>query len=312
MSRHSPTASSSRATVDPPAAPFDAESVADLNPEMRKKLADDIRDRDADALDFGFRSPGTHLPSFAETDISDRPEYTIDRDGNITTHDAKLNSKASSLLRFLRLHAASPPTFSIHLRGSHVETREVTTWEVGKHGRRHEKRSTQRDEVEDFNTFIEASSEVAQGMGSARGVGGGMRGLLYAVGPWEVVHRGGAFKTREWTPLEKARSTGTIRLEDDQDEESHVGLGKQVQRQQWRHAGLGARRKMGRERREREKRGLPLFVGECARSTRIDRASLSLQNAAHRPCQPRRHRRRQPTVTRPSRTSSAAVQVSLG
>lgn len=170
------------------------------------------------------------------------------------------------MLQFLRLHAASPPSFSVHIRGSHVETREVTTWEVGKHGRRRERRETRRDEVEDFEFHISTSQVVEAGLGTVRstGSGGSARGVLYPVGGWESVHRGGAWRTRERTPEEADKAekgrTGAIRLA----EESEIGLDlkRRIHDERWRRVGCLARRKLNQAMREREKRGLPLFISE--------------------------------------------------
>ncbi|ORY88123.1 hypothetical protein BCR35DRAFT_330332 [Leucosporidium creatinivorum] len=266
--RYDPLASGSYAAVAasgaPASAPFEPESIADLNPEMRKKLANDARDRGLQVDDYGFEPPVAELPSFEETDVGDRPAYTMDRNGNIVTHDPKLNSDPQALLRFLRLHAASPPTFSVYVRGSHTETREVTTWEVGKHGRQHRRSRHEKQEVEDFEWSINASDCVEQGLGSAKGGGGSIRGVLYPVGGWEVVHRGGPWATREATAHELAKNEGAIRLEDAEEGVGFAGLGDEAKKkwkeERWRHASLRARRKLERERREREKRGYPGFT----------------------------------------------------
>lgn len=188
------------------------------------------------------------------------------------SHDPKLNSNPQALLRFLRLHAASPPTFTIHVRGSHMETREVTTWEPNKHGRQKRHTRTVRDEVEDFEFHLDASPCVGDGMGSARGGGGAIRGVLYPVGGWECVRRGGPWATREATPQEMVKQEGGIRLGDAGDEEERMGFGEGLaheanrkwREERWRHAGLRARRKLERERRERERRGQPGFVRESS------------------------------------------------
>lgn len=87
-----PIASGSGSYATPPApalAPFEPESIADLNPEMRKKLADDAQRRGLDVNDYGFAveppGEGGELPSFEETDQDERPQYTIDRSGNIVS-----------------------------------------------------------------------------------------------------------------------------------------------------------------------------------------------------------------------------------
>lgn len=75
------------ASSAPASAPFEPESIADLNPEMRKKLANDARDRGLHIDDYGFGAepPVAELPSFEETDVGDRPTYSMDRNGNIVT-----------------------------------------------------------------------------------------------------------------------------------------------------------------------------------------------------------------------------------
>lgn len=267
--RYEPEASgsSSGAGFVPVTGPLEQDHVADLNPEMRKKLQEEIRGGyQVEDFGFGAEAPRAEPPTFEETELDDRPTFTMDGTGNIVSHDPKLNSNPAALLRFLRLHAASPPAFSIHLRGSHVERRSETYWETGKHNRQHQRTREVKDEVEDFSFSISADQCVQDGQGSAKGGGGAMRGVLYPVGGWECVHRGGAWATREATPQEQAE--GGIRLEDAEEGRSlGVGVvGFEMKRKwkvgRWRHAGLIARRRLGNEKVDRERRGLPLFVGE--------------------------------------------------
>lgn len=135
---------------------FSPEALADLNPEVSKKLAREARESGHDVGDYGFdRAPGgagEMLPTFGEAEV--RPVYNLDGAGNIVryafwsfrrandltadhasilSHDAALNSSPVALLRFLRLHASSPPTLSIHIRGTHTEKRTETTFENHKY-----------------------------------------------------------------------------------------------------------------------------------------------------------------------------------
>lgn len=87
-----------------------------------------------------------------------------------------------------------------------------------------------------------------------------MRGVLYPVGPWEAVQRGGAWATRQATPQEQ--SEGAIRLEDEEAALVGAGVKEKWRQARWRVPGLLARRRMGNEKAGRERRGHPLFVRE--------------------------------------------------
>lgn len=51
------------------------------------------------------------------------PEYQEKRNGDLISHDAHLNSDGEALYRFLLEHADTPPTFLLHIRGTHDESR---------------------------------------------------------------------------------------------------------------------------------------------------------------------------------------------
>lgn len=122
-----------------------------------------------------------------------------------------------------------------------------------------------------------------------------MRGLLYAVGGWEPVHRG-----RPWKTVERAEGRGEgqngtaleggIRLEEDDLEEGEEGTEK-VDERKWRRVTLRERRRLEKEKRERDKRGLPGFIHP---STLVDmeddpRPSSAPSRAAHPPLLFRTH-----------------------
>ncbi|KAM0787364.1 hypothetical protein ACM66B_003450 [Microbotryomycetes sp. NB124-2] len=246
--------------------------TSELNPEARKKLDEDRRRTGASVGDYGFlddvQERVNSLPSFAETELGERPQYAINGNGDVVSHDPRLNLNPGFLLRFLKQHASSPPTFTVSFRGTHVEWRERSTWHKNSDGSHREHKHRERVEVEDFSFSIDCSREVEQGLGSARGVGGGgMRGYLYAVGDWEAAHRGSAFKTRAKTEDELAKTTGTIRLPDEEEqvgEDAALDPSMQSQTAQWKKARPLQRRRLVRAQEDRQKRGLPGFVDpEC-------------------------------------------------
>lgn len=116
-------------------------------------------------------------------------------------------------------------------------------------------------EVEDFEFRIDAKDEVESALGKARG--GGMRGNLYAVGDWELEHRGGAWRSigaRGETGHEGGE--GAIRLPVG-DEERGTGEGDHGNAQdKWKIPGWSERKKLDAETRGRAKMGYPGFVGE--------------------------------------------------
>lgn len=191
-------------------------------------------------------------------------------------HDHLLNTSPTALLRFLRLQGcSSPPSLVIHLRGSHTEKRSETIHET--HNGRTRTRTETRDvEVEDFSFSIDAAKFVEQGLGSARGVGG-VRGVLFDVGGWEAVHRGGKWRTRERREDEypQAKEGGIALLEDGEEEgaallaeagniqQSTGRAGRNKIVSKWVRPGIRETRKLDREKRERDSRGFPGFVREC-------------------------------------------------
>ncbi|KAK4704966.1 hypothetical protein P7C70_g1250, partial [Phenoliferia sp. Uapishka_3] len=248
----------------PPA--FTPEALSDLNPEVSKKLAREARESGHEVGDYGFDpvpggrlSAGEHLPTFAEGDV--RPTYSIDSTGNIVSHDAALNSSPLALLRFLRLHCSSPPTVTIHIRGSHTEKRTETIME-NHNGRQRARTETRDVEVEDFSFWIDAGDFVEQGLGKARRGGGGLKGVMYEVGGWEAAHRGGPWRVRERRAGEEdqpacwgRRRHSGIRLPIEREEEE----GKS-EPSRWKKPGMRELRKLDYLRRERDSRGFPGFV----------------------------------------------------
>ncbi|KAL8292630.1 hypothetical protein RQP46_001242 [Phenoliferia psychrophenolica] len=258
---------------DPPS--FAPEALADLNPEVSKKLAREARESGHDVADFGFEAaPGGSLragelpPNFRDAEV--RPTYSIDSAGDIVSHDATLNSSPVALLRFLRLHSSSPPTLSVHIRGTHTEKRSETNVEMH-NGHRRVKTTTRDVEVEDFQFFIDAAQCVEDGLGKALRGGGGLKGVMYEVGGWEAAHRGGAWRTRERKegevdPETCACACGTgvhrrprrergIRLPIDPEEEE----GK-AEPSRYVKPGVREIRRLDKARRERDSRGFPGFV----------------------------------------------------
>lgn len=120
--------------------------------------------------------------------------------------------------------------------------------------------------VEDFDFFLDASSCVEEGIGSAKGGGGALRGLLYSVGGWEATQRGHAWATREATPadLEAAGAVeGGIRLEDA--DALELGEAGKKNKTRWARVSLRTRRRLDKDKSEREQRGLPGFIRKSSR-----------------------------------------------
>ena len=243
-----------------PLVEFEPEPLGSLNPESHKKLALEAQAAGRSAEDYNFAPaplPSLPPPSFGSAETADRPQYHIDSSGNITSHSDALNTSPDALLRFIRLHASSPPSLAIHLRGTHLEKRHETRWETNRKGRRVQRTESRDEEVEDFQFWIDGSDLVEQGLGRAAG-GGSMRGLIYAALPHECLRRGGAWSQRGLKEEEKGE--GQIRL-DEEDELSLQEQGKRALKDaQWKTPGLGERRRLAKEHHERDRRGLPGFV----------------------------------------------------
>lgn len=243
---------------------FAPEPISSLNPEVAKKLSREARESGHEVADFGFaynnlRAGELPPTSFAEGEV--RPTYSLDKWGNIVSHDAALNNSPVALLRFLRLHCSSPPTLTVNIRGTHTEKRTETTYE-NHNGRRRARTETRDVEVEDFAFAIDAGPCVEQGLGKVVRGGGALRGVMYEVGGWEVAHRGGAWRVRErkegevdHVPKIRSRREGSIRLPVEPDEEE----GK-VEPSRWKIPGLRELRGLDHAKHERESRGFPGFV----------------------------------------------------
>ncbi|KAK4055966.1 hypothetical protein OIO90_002959 [Microbotryomycetes sp. JL221] len=235
-------------------------STSELNPEARKKLNEEMRRNGLSKVDYGFfdgqHEPNDNLPSFGETELNERPHYSINGNGDVVSHDARLNSSPDFLLRFLKQHASSPPTFTVSMRGSHIEWKDKSKWHKRPDGSTYETRHPEREEVEDFSFSIDCTNQIEQGLGSAKGIGGGgMRGYLYAVGDWEPVQRGGAFMTQ---PFESKDREGSIRLNDDEEQALSSDDRQNMKRRQ--ESGYHEVHSIDRDTRQRRKTGMPSFV----------------------------------------------------
>ncbi|CAK5280213.1 unnamed protein product [Mycena citricolor] len=77
--------------------------------------------------------------------------------GDIVSHDAHLNSDGEALYRFLLSQAVTPPTFRLHCRGSHTETRYRHVSERDSDGRTRTRRESYTETIVDFDFLIDAS-----------------------------------------------------------------------------------------------------------------------------------------------------------
>ncbi|SCV67475.1 BQ2448_5086 [Microbotryum intermedium] len=250
------------------------EPLSSLNPEARKKLAEEAQASGRSIDDYGFlpqnpsgpnpTPPDSTLPTFESEELASRFPYSIDSRGNISTYSSKLNHNPSALSRFLKLHAESPPSLTIHVRGSHTEARVERRTEQDRHGKIRSREVEVREEIEDFEFYIDASEYVEQGLGE-----GGVKGLLYQVGGWEPAYRGG-----NWRIVEKSQEEldGTVQRGDHESTAQPISLPSSTtstsvpshprpsKNGRWKRISLRQVHAFWRQFQQRAQNGLPSFV----------------------------------------------------
>ncbi|KAK0465054.1 uncharacterized protein EV420DRAFT_1637223 [Desarmillaria tabescens] len=81
-------------------------------------------------------------------------EYFDTGNGNIVSHDPHLNSDGEALYRFLLSQASTPPSLSLHCRGTHSETRQRHVTHTGHGGRVETRFESYTETVVDFDFYI--------------------------------------------------------------------------------------------------------------------------------------------------------------
>ncbi|KAG0147052.1 hypothetical protein CROQUDRAFT_656509 [Cronartium quercuum f. sp. fusiforme G11] len=143
----------------------------------------------ADPATFTDLEPGlpeTEPPTFSLY----RAAYTTDSLGNITSHDAHLNSDGEALCRFILLHTTAPPELFLKLTGTHEEVKRETFTEYVD-GRPIYKTRERQDTITDFSFTVPLRSEP---------ISEAPVRLVHVVNDGEVVHRGQRRRERvDWT-----------------------------------------------------------------------------------------------------------------
>jgi len=98
-----------------------------------------------------FPEEGEGPPEFTPYDA----EHWMSKDGAIISHDHHLNEDGEALYRFLLSQAETPPTFLIHCRGTHEESRPHHVEKTDKKGRRYTDTEYRTETVTDFDFMIE-------------------------------------------------------------------------------------------------------------------------------------------------------------
>ncbi|KAL0951227.1 hypothetical protein HGRIS_007948 [Hohenbuehelia grisea] len=111
-------------------------------------------------------------------------------DGDIVSHDPHLNSDGEALFRFLLSQSATPPSYRLHCRGTHVEHR--TRWvNVERNGRWETRHETYTETITDFDFRIDIGQHIVAAP------------VHWSVGDGEAVYRGGM--VREVDPMRDGR-----------------------------------------------------------------------------------------------------------
>ncbi|KAI0056290.1 hypothetical protein BV25DRAFT_1814257 [Artomyces pyxidatus] len=113
---------------------------------------------DFDRLDT-LAPPGDHQgppPDFTPYEA----EYWVSEDKSVISHDPHLNEDGEALYRFLLSQADSPPTYSVHCRGTHTEQRTRRVKKSHADGKRRTKTEQYTETVTDFDFAIDLSELV--------------------------------------------------------------------------------------------------------------------------------------------------------
>ncbi|KAI9459200.1 hypothetical protein BJY52DRAFT_1223198 [Lactarius psammicola] len=82
-------------------------------------------------------------------------EHWVSEDGEVISHDPHLNEDGEALYRFLLSQAETPPTFLIHCRGTHNETRPRRVEKTDSQGYRYTDTVYDTETITDFDFTIE-------------------------------------------------------------------------------------------------------------------------------------------------------------
>ncbi|KAF8213075.1 hypothetical protein K438DRAFT_1565533 [Mycena galopus ATCC 62051] len=119
--------------------------------------------------------------------------------GNIVSHDAHLNTDGEALYRFLLSQATIQPTFRLHCRGTHTETRRRHVTERTQDGRTRTRTESYTETVVDFDFEIDASSHFSGP-------------VHWSVDDSEPAYRGGMVREVESTEGKRKATRAEIKL----------------------------------------------------------------------------------------------------
>ncbi|KAI0252863.1 hypothetical protein BJV78DRAFT_1124070 [Lactifluus subvellereus] len=98
-----------------------------------------------------FPAGGEEPPEFTPYDA----EHWVTKSGEIISHDRHLNEDGEALYRFLLSQAETPPSFRIHCRGTHNETRTRLVERTDSRGRKYTDTEAYAETVTDFDFAID-------------------------------------------------------------------------------------------------------------------------------------------------------------
>jgi len=98
-----------------------------------------------------FPAGGEEPPEFTPYEA----EHWVSMSGEIISHDPHLNEDGEALYRFLLSQAETPPTFVIHCRGTHDETRRRLVDKTDSRGRQYTDTEYHTETITDFDFKIE-------------------------------------------------------------------------------------------------------------------------------------------------------------
>lgn len=90
-------------------------------------------------------------------------EFMVSGTGNIVSHDPHLNQDGEALYRFLLSQANTPPTYQLHCRGTHQETRTRFVSDSDGQSQSRNRTETETITVTDFDFYVDVGRNIVSG-----------------------------------------------------------------------------------------------------------------------------------------------------
>ncbi|KIM29866.1 hypothetical protein M408DRAFT_67255 [Serendipita vermifera MAFF 305830] len=172
-------------------------------------------------LEPGSASGVVGYPEESAETLLYTPDYSVNQEGDIVTHDARLNKDAAALHQFLQSQVAIPPKFVVRCHGTHTQTRKHVIRSGNSRDKKHEDENGERPpeytttstkNIIDFDFKVDISSYL-------------MSPVHWTVADDEPAYRGGIFsetgdsthhRQSTWTEIWKASKQRSLKAQNGQ------------------------------------------------------------------------------------------------